>query len=273
MMGRRGGFTLVELLVVAVVGVLLVMATYQVLVVNQRTYTVQNEKVRAQQSTRAAMDVLFNELREVSSRGGDILAYDAASLTARVMRAYGIVCGPDWTTTPQFRVRPEAADSFFVGDSVFVYADNDEAAMSDDAWVLAAVSSVGNGVSCPNGDGAQDLTFSGYTAAFEADSVRTGAPVRAFTTLEYGLFTLDGEPYLGRRVPGGDWVPIVGPLAPPDAAAPGLEFAYFDASGTVATNAAAIREIQVTLRAVSGARTMSGVQVSDSIVGSIYTRN
>jgi prepilin-type N-terminal cleavage/methylation domain-containing protein len=272
-MGARRGFTLVELLVVAVVGVLLVLATYQVLVVNQRTYTVQNEKVRAQQSTRAAMDVLFNELREVSSRGGDILAYDGASLTARVMRAYGVVCDPDWTTTPQFRVRPAAADSCFVGDSVFVFADNEQALGSDDQWVMAVVSGAGDGVTCPNGDGAQDLTFSGFAAAFTADSVRSGAPVRAFTTLEYGLFTLDGEAYLGRRPPGGTWVPIVGPLAPDDATAPGLEFAYFDQNRAVATSAAVIREIQVTLRAVSQARNMGGVQVSDSIVASIYTRN
>lgn len=272
-MSRRRGFTLVELLVVAVVGVLLVLATYQVLVVNQRTYTVQNEKVRAQQSTRAAMDVLFGELREVSSRGGDILSYDAATLTARVMRNYGMVCDPDWTTTPQFRVRPAAADSFAVGDSVFVYADNEEASSQDDAWVLAVVSGVGNGVNCPNGDGAQDLTFATYTAAFEADSVRMGAPVRSFLTLEYGLFTLDGDTYLGRRVPAGDWVPVVGPLAPADAAAPGLEFAYFDANGATPATAGDIREIQVTLRAVSGARNMGGTQVSDSITASIYTRN
>lgn len=272
-MNRRRGFTLIELLVVAVVGILLVLATYQVLVINQRTYTVQNEKVRAQASTRAAMDVLFNELREVSSRGGDILAFEDATLTARVMRTFGTVCDPAWTTTPQFRVSREAADSFVVGDSVFVYADNNEALSSDDAWVLAVVSTVGEGVSCPSGDAAQDLTFSGYAADFEADSVRLGAPVRSFETFEYALYSLDGDPFLGRRAPGGDWIPIVGPLAPADAAAPGLEFQYFDANGAAAVNASDIREIQVTLRAVSGARTFGGVQVTDSIVASIYTRN
>jgi hypothetical protein len=97
--------------------------------------------------------------------------------------------------------------------------------------------------------------------------------VRSFTTLTYGLHELDGETYLGRRERGGAWVPIVGPLAPADAALPGLRFTYLDTLGVAAVVPADIREIQVRLRAVSRARSMQGVQVSDSIVASIYTRN
>lgn len=272
-MRMRRGFTLVELLVVAVVGVLLVLATYQVLVVNQRTYTVQNEKVRAQQSTRAAMDVLFNELREVSSRGGDILSFSEDSLTVRVMRAYGVVCDPAWTATPEFRVLPSGSSTWAVGDSVVVFADNLETASSDDAWVVAVVSNVDASVTCPNGDAAVDLSFAAYTTEFTNDVVLQGAPVRTLSTLTYGLYVLDGETYLGRQAPGGDWVPIVGPLAPSTAAAPGLELQYFDEDGAAALAAGDIREIGVTLRAVSSAQDFRGVQVTDSIVASIYTRN
>jgi type II secretory pathway pseudopilin PulG len=273
MMRSRRGFTLVELLVVAVVGILLVLATYQVLIVNQRTYTVQNAQVRAQQSTRAAMDVLFNELREVSSRDGDILSVSADELTARVMRAYGVICDPAWTTTAEFRVRPAGSSTFVVGDSVVVFADNNEASRDDDVWVRARVSGVDDTVACTNGDAAVDVTLAGHEGDFTAQVVQMGAPMRAIGTLTYGLYVLDGETYLGRQEPGGDWVPIVGPLAPATAAAPGLELAYFDQNGVATAVPANIREIRVTLRAVSEAKDFRGGLVSDSITASIYTRN
>lgn len=273
-MRTRRGFTLVELLVVAVVGVLLVLATYQVLVVNQRTYTVQNEHVRAQQSTRAAMDVLFNELREVSSRGGDILSFSEDSLTVHVMRTFGVTCDPDWTTTPTLRVRPAGADSFVVGDSVFVYADNEEAKSSDDAWISAVVSAADNSVTCSNGDAAQDLTFAGYNADFTNDSVRMGAPIRAYGTYTYGLYEENGQAYLGRKAPGQDAVPLVGPLVSYDSSTPGLVFSYFDENGATATVATDVREIRVTVRARSEAKNpTSGRQVADSLTAAIYTRN
>ena len=91
-MTKQRGFSLVELLIVAVIGTLIVLAAYEVLVTNRRVFTVQNAKVQAQQSTRSAMEVLFGELREVSSEGSDILAFGPDSLAARSMREFGAVC-------------------------------------------------------------------------------------------------------------------------------------------------------------------------------------
>ncbi|HUF75760.1 MAG TPA: prepilin-type N-terminal cleavage/methylation domain-containing protein, partial [Longimicrobiales bacterium] len=66
----RRGFTLVELLVVVVLGSLVLMAALQVLITNQRTYAAQNAVITSQQSTRIALEVLVNELRELSPSGG-----------------------------------------------------------------------------------------------------------------------------------------------------------------------------------------------------------
>ena len=94
-MNDRRGFSLVELVIVALLGSLMVMTAYQVLITNQQTYRVQNSKVQAQQSTRAAMDVLFGELREVSSKGADIVSFAADEIEFRAMRTIGAVCDVD----------------------------------------------------------------------------------------------------------------------------------------------------------------------------------
>ena len=270
MSGRRG-FTLVELLVVALLGVVLLLATYEVLVVNQRTYTVQNEQVKAQQSTSAALGILFGELREVSSRGGDILAYGQDGITIRAMRSVGLACQVTLGPTPVVRVWTPY-DRFEVGDSVFVFAANVEASSSDDAWIPALVTAADSTVTC-GAQKAMDLTFAGQSAAFAADSVRVGAPMRSFERYRYELSDQDGDGYLVRTAGAGTAVPLVGPLSSGLATPPGLELAYFDATGAVAASATDIREIRVIVRTVSAATKRGGAQVGDSITASVYTRN
>lgn len=273
MSGRRG-FTLVELLVVTLVGSVVVLAAYQVLVSNQRTYTTQNATVQAQQTTRAAMEILFNELREISAGGGDIVDFDAQRLEVRTMRKVGVVCDNFPTTfssTPQLLVR-RVADPFEVGDSVFVFADNDEYRTSDDTWMRAQVTTVANGQLCAGTFDAQLLSFSGQSALFVADSVREGAPLRSFTRYEYSLDTWNGDTYLGRADAGGDWVPLVGPLTAGNGL-PGLEMDFLDGSGNPTTTAADVRRVVLTVRTWSQARDQTGNLVMDSLTTSIFMRN
>ena len=51
----RTGFTLIELIVVTVLGSLVVMSALTVLITNQRTYTAQSATISGQQSTRTAL--------------------------------------------------------------------------------------------------------------------------------------------------------------------------------------------------------------------------
>ena len=107
--GRRG-FTLVELLVVVVLGGLMILAIYQVLITNTRVYAANNAQVQGQQSLRAGLDVLFSELREVSAEEGDIIGMGPDSVTIRASRAFGLVCATDYASSPPsvtaFRVGP-----------------------------------------------------------------------------------------------------------------------------------------------------------------------
>ncbi len=264
----RAGFTMVELIIVTVLGALVVGAAFQILIANQRTYTAQNAKIQGQQSTRAAMDILSSELREISAQGGDIIAMGADSIEVRVMRKYGVACAVDTTSTPKLKAF-KVGDWFEADDSVLVFADNKLSSSADDTWIQAKVTSVDTTQNC-GGTPAQELTFSGQSSIFSADSVRTGAGVRSFTYFVYGLYSYGGEPYLARKVPGSSSVvPMVGPLKPTN----GIQFTYLDSLGAVTATPASVRLIEVTLRTDSGIQNSQGRAVSDSITARIYTRN
>lgn len=276
-MKTRRGFTLVEIIVVSLVGLVLMGAAYQVLITNQRTYTVQNEETRARQIIRAGSDVLFNELREVSAAGGDILEIDDTRIRIKVMRSFGVACDvSDITSIPPSAVVLNRGQRFTAGDSVVVFADNDPTSAADDVWLRARVTGTIGGLDC-DGDPALDaqrLVFVGQRPLFVADAVGSGAPVRSFTEVAYGLVEYDDQWFIGRREAGAtDPVPLVGPLNGPEATKPGLTLRYLDDAGTATTILADIRQIEVTLRAVSEASYADGSAVNDSIVTRVFLRN
>jgi prepilin-type N-terminal cleavage/methylation domain-containing protein len=274
---ERGGFTLVELLVVVVLGSLVLMAALQVLITNQRTYTAQNAQIAGQQSTRMALEVLFAEMREVSPEGGDILMMSQDSIRVRLMRKFSIVCGTVFAVTPQLFVVNSLSGPFTrfaVGDSVFVWSDNEVDTEADDHWIPARVTAAVTTAVCPTDatTPATLLSFAGQSALFDVttDSVTLGAPVRSYLPFAFALTTYSGQPYLGRRQGTGSWVPIAGPLRPNT----GLEFVYRDSLNTVTATPAEVRQIVVRVR--SGSRQVLnslGEPVTDSILAWVYTRN
>jgi prepilin-type N-terminal cleavage/methylation domain-containing protein len=263
----RRGFTLVELMVVVVLGGFLALSIYQVLITNSRTFTVNNAQIMGQQSLRAGLDVLFGELREVSTRGGDLVAMDANSLMIRSQRAFGLVCATNYAVNPPqvtaFRVGPAIQS----GDSIVIFADNDPERASDDVWLVRQVRTADTTVTCGSEPG-QRLTIPNLQST--GDTVRAGGPVRAFDSYAYGLYDIDGEPYLGRRLrSAADPDPLVGPLL----RSQGLVFRYLDAMGTTTTVDTLVAQIQVTLRYQSQVRSAQNRLVSDSLIARIYPRN
>lgn len=263
--GTEAGFTLVELIVVAVLGALLVLATFQVLVTNQRTYTAHGARIQGSQALRGALDVLSAELREISPAGGDLVAMDDDTLQLRAMRAFGVVCHDSIRGSMGWRAL--RVGQWIAGaDSVLVFADNDGGDASDDAWIVTRVSSSDTSSSC-SGAPAQLLRFPN-SAPFVADSVSSGAQVRAFTHVRYGLIPYDGEHYVGRQIPGGSWTPVVGPIR-----AGGLSFAYLDEDGVATTTATDVRQIRITVRTGSDVLDSTGQPVRDSVSTVVHTRN
>lgn len=273
---RTGGFTLVEIIVVTVLGALVVGAALQVLITNRRAYTAQSATISGQQSTRMAVEVLFAELRELSPEGGDILAMSNNSLQVRLMRKFSVVCDTDFGVPPSLTLRDTlngvwmlgGANQFVSGDSVFIWADNDPDTENDDTWFSADISGVDGTAVCPDGSGATQLTFAGLQTLFLTDSVGIGAPVRSFQDYTFGTTTMSGDVYLGRQTGTGDMVPVTGPLE----AGAGLEFIYRDSLGAVTTTPTDVSQIEVIIRTGSQVLGPLGRMVQDSVNVWIHTR-
>lgn len=275
----RRGFTLIELLVVAVLGALVLGAILQVLIVNNRTYTAQAATVSGQQATRVALEVLFNELREVSPSGNDVLGMGPDSLRVRLMRKFGAVCDTDITLVdPVLTILRltnifgmDGSNVFEAGDSVYVFADNNPRDDDDDAWIGATVTAVDtSSVTCPqDGTPAAELTFGLQLLTFTNDSVGIGAPVRSYQTYTFGDTVVFGDTYFARREGNGRMVPVAGPIR----SSGGLAFTYRDALGAVTTVPADVRQIEVVVRTGSNVMNSVGQTVSDSISAWIHTRN
>lgn len=264
----KRGFTLVELIVVAVLGTVILLAGYSTLITNRRAYTVQRARVQGQQTLRTSADVLMGELREISLDGGDLLNIGDDFVELRAVRGFGFVCKVDYSQTPPlFRTRL-LHGVISATDSAVVFAENDPELEDDDAWLSGHVTSAGpSGTSCPSGDPAWRVYVDDLGTT---DSVRVGAQIRGFQRFKYGLRALDRESYLSRERPDGTVEPVVGPLGDPSRQ--GLEFEYFDETGAPVAAPADVEWIRVILRTplypVGGGRT-----ISDSLVVQVHPRN
>ena len=262
---NRRGFTLVELMIVAVVGAMVVGATYQILLSSQRAYMIQSAQIQGRQTVRAGLDILFAELRELSRAEGDILTMGSDRIEFRAMRAFGLVCDVALSGSP---MRVQKIGRFFAsGDSIMVFADNRVEIASDDTILSGVVVGIDSTQTCSGADTAQSLTVPAMVSAFATDTVRIGAPVRAFTIYTYGLYSWDGDYYLARKS-GVTTTPLVGPLS-----SNGVSFIYLDSFGNVTTNPRAVSQIEVTLRSDSEVLDPQGRPVTDSLTTAIYLRN
>ena len=265
--GSRG-FSLVELLIVTVLGTLVIMATFKVLIGNQRTLTATASKIRGQQTLRSGVNIIAGELREISPATGDLVAMGDDSLEVRVTRTFGLVCAVTLGFgDPQLTVKT-VGEPFEQNDSIFVLAANDPVLVADDVWKLATVRTIVSTTTCNGSDTAQVLTIGGTTVGPPPDSISVGAPVRAFVHYIYGLFLIEGRVFVARKLSGSTApAAMVGPLR---RIANEPTFTYWDPSGTAAIVPSQVARIRLVLR--TGVQIPGGV-IQDSLVVDIHPRN
>ncbi len=286
----EAGFTLVELLVVSVLGAVVLGAVFQTLSIQNRTYQRQSAVISAQEASRTTLSVLAGELREVSATGQDLVAGSADSVSIRALRKIGFVCNVGAANTLTMW---ELGQPFTRGDSVFVFSQGaDPIDIDDDAWIPGVITGVTRGVS-PAGcgvawpkeslsgvaDGDYDVARLNINAASSLANVTRGAPARTFERLTYGRYVVGGDVVLGRRVGTGDVAPLVGPLA---AGTDGLRFAFFDAgnnelSGGGAVPAGDLDEVSFFTISVQGRQASGSMEddgfYEDSLTVSVFLRN
>jgi prepilin-type N-terminal cleavage/methylation domain-containing protein len=267
----RAGFTLVELLVVAVVGGIILAGVMRILISTQQVYAVQAARMESQQSVRAGLGLLYGELREVSARGGDLVDMGNNTISVRVMRTVGVACQVSYggvNTVTAIRTGRWFQD----GDSIFLFAENAPSRSVDDRWLQGQVGVVDTTAVCPGGARGQVLTLPGMNGVMAVDSVRVGGLVRAFEHVTYGIYERSPDSwYLGQARPRGGWEPLVGPLRAPDSSS--RLFRYLDGSGSVTAVPTAVRQIEVSLRSDSPGRGRGGQPVRDSLATRVQIRN
>ncbi len=269
---RSRGFTLVELLIVTILGSLVIMATLTILVSNQHTLTAAAAKIRGQRTLRSGMGIIAGELREISPATGDLVAMGDDSVEVRVTRSFGLVCAMTGGVNPRLTVKT-VGEPFARNDSIFLLAANNSLTLPDDVWKLGTVANVLSTTTCNGSDTAQVLTVGGITFGSPPDSVSVGAPVRSFLHYIYGLFMIDGQTFVARELSGltvtgsSTAAAMVGPLR----RVPGAPtFTYWDAAGTAAIVPSQVARIRLVLRTTAE---IPGGAVQDSIILDIHPRN
>ena len=261
------GFTLIELMIVAVLGAVVVASTYQILLTSQQAYSMQSAQIEGQQTVRIALDILRNKLREISPSGGDILAMSSTALQVRAPVSFGLVCNVHSSGSP---ITVKKMGNFFSnGDSVTVLADNNQMKASDDRILFGAITAIDTTTTCSGGDSAQSLTVPELaTAQTAGDTVKAGVPVRAFTIHGYTFAPYRNAYYLVRLTSSDEPQALVGPLS-----SNGITFSYLDSLGNATTDRRAVAQIEVTARAYSDVVERSGRPIADSLTTRIYLRN
>lgn len=272
---RRSGFTLVELMVAILISTVLITAAYQALIAQNRSYRATDAMVQGQDALRIALGVLESELQEVASIGGsgaggigdtDIFMMSADSIRLRAPRKLGFVCSVSpsdlmmtvWSRGELFEDDPP--------DRLLIFVDGDITTYTDDEWQPAVVANTTSSnetcVTSPTGEAHQKVIL----ASFGLNGVATGAPIRGFEEVSYGLFSFDGEWGLGRRDSDGTKL-LVGGLAGPGE---GLRLEYRDQSGSVTTDRESVETIEINLQTAPHAG--SGVEPVE-VTSTIHLRN
>lgn len=278
---KEAGFTIVELLVVAVVGLILVMGVYQLLITQSRVLTRQQETIDAQESTRGGAALLAWELRSVSASGGDLYVITQDSVVIRSVHASGVICS--WHETGSITrlglqqtsgVFPETAN-----DSAMIYSVvNGTWAAYDVVGAWNGGGGWGNGIPpCFWGDSTTMQPFAGIQidTLLSLAGLEVGGPVHVFRRTKYGLSAQNGRWWLSRKEGAGAWEILTGPMLSPSNG--GLTFAYYDANGAVTTDPTLVARIEFTLRSESFGKVstsgQTGGAMQDSVTTTVFLRN
>lgn len=286
-LSRRGGFTLVEMMVAMLLAGIVLAAGFSVLVSMQRTTQRLAQRIDMDQNLRAAVTYLSSAIQELDATDGDIVALASNAIRFRRMQWTGVVCSAPVLSGTDVQISIQKARYFGwrdpdpTLDSLLIFSAEDPTTKDDDRWLTGAVRAVDNGV-CSDGSAAANITVAINAASGGANAavvgVAAGAPMRGFQVEDLLLVQRDGDRWwLGQRMANrsGVWTtvqPLIGPLWPT-----GFDLTFRDATGAATTARDEVVSVDLTVRGKSrrtvrtGAGTLSYLR--DSLSTSVALRN
>ena len=268
---RRGGFTLVEMLVVMVLLTIVGGSLMGLLAKQQRFYQGTSDLGDLRSQLRQAEAVVSNDLRGLSTVGLDITAMTDSSIDFYYTIGSSVACAQPTSTMilpPTSLSNGNTLTTWIqkpvAGDDVYVFDDGLSTTNSfDDTWKpykIVSLDSALAGCGSPYTQPADGTKYS-YTVTLgstASGTIQAGAAVRFVRPAHYSLYRSSGDGlwYLGYTCPncstGGTILPIAGPfmaytpLSNPDTS--GIRFTYYDSTGTVTTATNSVSRISVVIR-------------------------
>lgn len=255
--GDRRGFTLIELIISMVIGLIVLSAVYQLMITQSGGYGKQRELADVRETARSATTLLSWDLRHAGAGGSVLSAMSPSSVTLRSMRGVGVVCAKHptlpryglWRTVGKIEVAPD--------DSALVFQ------IGRDKWSRARVTNVGTpvamGIASCAWPGTPDLVIEvAVNSKSDTIGIKVGAPIRTFTRVEYAQYQQNSRWWLGRRVGASpEYEQLTGPLLESG----GLSFSYYDSLGASTATPGLVRTVAFTIRPESfkKARLNSGI--------------
>jgi len=272
-MSRRRGFTLVELAVALVLGLMVGGLVHQALLHGQRLARAQAERMALTENVRVTALVLAGDLGglghdEITPEASAALGYPAAirsdllviepgAVTYLAGRGEGRVCGVVPGPPPEIVLAESSWRSLRAPratDSLLVFLESDPATGSDDAWIHLGIVSAGAG-SCPGGQAGIAVRVAAPPPLNPAVPARVtpGAPARLAEVMQMRYYRSGGKSWFGMRsVSTGEAItPVAGPLADSSAGVRGLTLIYRDAADAPTGDPAAVRAVEMVLVGVT----------------------
>ena len=271
--GGRRGFTIIELLVGLVAGLIVLSSVVQMLIVQGHGYRKQREIIDIRETAREATALLAWDLRQSAIGGSPLAVMGSTTVALRSPRGMGTICAKH-PLLARYGLWKTGGNILAGGDdSAVVYQ------VGPDKWTPLKITAVGTpvamGVTACAWPGARppDLVVEfAVNSKTDTSFIKVGAPFRNFRHVEYAEYQLNNRWWLGRKVGGAtSYEQLTGPLA----ASNGLTFAYYDTLGAVTTNPAAVGSVAFTLRTESYKNTYVGntyVYQRDSLTTKVALR-
>jgi prepilin-type N-terminal cleavage/methylation domain-containing protein len=273
--GQRRGFTMIELIVAFVIGLIVLGSVVQMMIVQGRGYRKQREMVDVRETAREAANLLSWDLRQAAVGGSSFAVMGANAVTIRSLRGVGTICAKH-AVLPRYAIWKTAGNILAtVDDTALVYQ------LGRGNWTRLKITAVGTGAAMgvtacawPGARPPDMVVEFAVTAVTDTSWIKVGVPFRTFRRVEYAEFQQNSRWWLGRKVgAAASYERLTGPLLAP--ASNGLAFVYYDTLGAVTANPAAVGSVQVTLRTESYKNTNVGstfVYQRDSLTTKVAVR-